>query len=87
MSDLLATFVNTLASVLYIAMLGRVIMSWVNVGQSSPFYPIARIIFQVTEPILGPLRRVLPSFGMLDFSPMVALILIGIVQRVLVAAF
>ena len=87
MSNILITFVDTLAFFLFIAMIGRVIMSWVNVGPSSSFYPIASIIYQVTEPILAPLRKILPTFGMLDFSPMVALILIRIVQKVLVEAF
>ena len=86
MSDILITFVNTLATVLFIAMIGRVVMSWVNVGPSSSFYPIASIIYQITEPILAPLRKILPKFGMLDFSPMVALFLIRIVQSILKSA-
>jgi len=86
LSDILITFVNTLATVLFIAMIGRVVMSWVNVGPSSSFYPIASIIYQITEPILAPLRKILPKFGMLDFSPMVALFLIRIVQSILKSA-
>ena len=69
-----------LSTVLYAALLGRVLMSWFQVGRDSPFYPIVTIIFQVTEPILAPIRRVLPRFGMLDFSPMVALLLLGFIQ-------
>ena len=71
---------------LYIAILGRVILSWVQIPPSNPLYPIANIIFQVTEPILAPLRRVLPKFGMLDLSPMVAIFLIIFVQRVITGA-
>ena len=41
---------------------------------------MVNIIYQITEPILAPHRKGLPSVGMLDFSPVVALILIGIVQ-------
>ena len=84
MSDFLAFFVTTLANILYIALIGRVIMSWLNVGPTNPLYPIANIVYQITEPILSPIRRFLPSFGMLDLSPMVAIILIVVVQRVLV---
>ena len=86
MSDFIVTFVNALAWVLYIAMIGRVITSWINVGPSSPLYPIAVIIHQITEPIVAPIRRVLPSVGMLDFSPMVALLLIRFIQFVIVRA-
>lgn len=86
MSEFIVSFVNLLASVLWIALIGRVVVSWLNIGPSSGLYPITALIYQVTEPILAPIRRVLPRFGMLDLSPMVAIILITIVQRVLKAA-
>ena len=68
------------------ALIGRVIISWLNIDRENPLYPIAAIIYQITEPILAPIRSVLPSFGMLDLSPMVAIILIIVVQRVILAA-
>ena len=86
MSDLIVNFVDVLARVLYIAMIARVITSWINVSPSNPLYPITKIVHQITEPIVAPIRRVLPRFGMLDFSPMVALFLITIVQRIIVGA-
>ncbi len=55
-------------------LLGRVIMSWINVGPDSPIAPIRSFLFQVTEPVLGPLRSVLPRTGMFDLSTIVALI-------------
>ena len=82
MSSLLISFLDTLATLLYVAMIGRVVTSWLNIGPSSPFFPIVNILYQVTEPILAPIRRVLPRFGMLDLSPMVALILITVILRV-----
>ena len=75
------SLLSVLANILYVALIGRVIISWLNV---SPTNPIASVIYQVTEPILAPLRRVLPRVGMLDFSPMVAIFIIIIVQRVFV---
>ena len=84
MSDFLAFFITTLANILYIALIGRVIMSWLNVGPTNPLYPIANIVYQITEPILAPIRRVLPSFGMLDLSPMVAILLITLIQQIFV---
>jgi YggT family protein len=84
LNELALTFVDILARVLFIAMIGRVVVSWLNIGQSSPMYPIVSIIHQITEPILAPIRRVLPNFGMLDLSPMVALILITFIQKALV---
>lgn len=50
-----------------------VILSWVGQGFRHPIVPL---IFQLTEPVLAPIRRVLPSLGGLDLSPLVAIILI-----------
>lgn len=83
MTELVLTFVDVLATVLWIALIGRVVVSWLNVGPSSSMYPIVSILHQITEPILAPIRNVLPKFGMLDLSPMVAIILISILQRML----
>ncbi|MHB1317263.1 MAG: YggT family protein, partial [Anaerolineae bacterium] len=61
----------------------RVIMSWLPL---SPDNPIVRLLLNLTEPILGPIRRIMPRMGMLDLSPFFALILIGLAERVLVMA-
>jgi YggT family protein len=45
-------------------------MSWFPVDQSSPLY---QMLFRVTEPIIEPIRRVMPNSGMLDLSPMMAI--------------
>jgi YggT family protein len=79
----LVQFISVLSTVLYIALLARVLSSWFNVGPTSPFYPILRMIHQVTEPILAPIRQVLPKMGMLDFSPMVAIILLTVIRRMI----
>ena len=84
MNAFLIQFIQILSGVLYVALLARVLSSWFNIGQTSPFYPIIKLIFQVTEPILAPIRRVLPRLGMLDLSPMVALILLSFIQRMVV---
>ncbi|MXY46933.1 MAG: YggT family protein [Chloroflexi bacterium] len=80
MSTYLAQFINILFFALWAAILGRVLISWINI---SPDNPIVVIIYGITEPILAPIRRVVPSIGMLDLSPMIALIIMMIVQRVL----
>ena len=86
MSDFVVLFVNLLATALWVALLARVVISWLNIDRSNPLYPVAALIYQITEPILAPIRSVLPSFGMLDLSPMVAIILIIVVQRVVISA-
>lgn len=56
----------------------RAILSWVN---PDPYSPLARALDQITEPILGPLRRVIPRIGMIDITPMIAIIILVIIQR------
>ncbi len=82
MTQYLGTFINILFYVLWAAILGRVIISWINL---KPDNPIVVLLYGITEPILAPIRRVLPSMGMLDLSPMVALIVMMILQRVLLS--
>ena len=43
-----------------------------------------RVVFQITEPLLAPIRRILPDMGVIDLSPMIAIIVLIIVQRVIV---
>ena len=51
----------------------RSILSWFPI---SPYNPIKAALDQLTDPVLRPLRRYLPNFGMLDLSPMIAIIVI-----------
>lgn len=76
MSGFLANFVELLIIALNLAIFGRVIMSWVSPGGEGP---LTSILYQITEPILKPIRQVLPSMGMFDLSPMVALLLLDLV--------
>ena len=65
---------------LNLAILGRIVMSWVAPNSDGP---IARILYDVTEPILGPFRRIIPRIGMLDISPMVAIMVMQLVEQAL----
>jgi len=68
--------------ILNAAILLRVLFSWIRFN---PYNPLARLIDQITEPLLAPLRRVIPPFGGLDVTPMVALIILDFVRRVVLA--
>ena len=72
--SLIGTYLEYLIYALNLAVFGRVIMSWVSPRGDDPISPI---LFQITEPVLAPIRRVMPRTGMFDFTPMVALILIN----------
>lgn len=60
--------------------LGRVLLSWFI---QDPYNKIYRFFLTMTEPILGPLRRILPAMGGWDFSPIVAFLMIDIINRLL----
>jgi YggT family protein len=80
LSERLVNFVDIITVTLSIAIFGRVIMSWVSPRGNDP---VSAILFQVTEPVLGPIRRVIPQMGMFDLSPLVALIILNyLVPRV-----
>jgi YggT family protein len=60
--------------------LAGVVLSWTGLP---PDNPLVRIVRMLTEPVLGPIRRVLPTVGGIDFSPMVLLLLISFLRRFL----
>ena len=70
MSSYLATFIGLLFQVLSLAILGRVLLSWVPVRLP---WGLGEFVWSITEPILSPLRRALPFMGGIDFSPLIAL--------------
>jgi YggT family protein len=75
-----STFAGTLLVLLWLAILGRVLLSWIDpTASSAP----ARLLVQLTEPILAPVRRFLPQSGMFDFSPILVLLVLGALWRAL----
>jgi YggT family protein len=75
--------VRILSSILtlyYYVMLARVLMSWFN---PNPYNPIVDAIYRLTEPVLSPIRRVLPSMGGFDLSPLVVFFVLIYLQRIL----
>ena len=83
MAYYLSNFIQVLFQVLTLAILARVLISWFPISRDSL---LVTILYDVTEPILGPLRRVIPSLGNIDISPIVALVLLQILQGLLLQA-
>lgn len=80
----LLRFIDILTNVLMVAILLRAILSWFpNISRENPF---VQVVFQVTEPVLAPLRRVVPTLGVIDITPLVALLLLQMIQM-MVASF
>jgi YggT family protein len=60
---------------LYIlAIFARIILSWFPLSPGGPMASVFSFLYTITEPVLGPLRRVIPPLGGFDLSPIVALI-------------
>jgi YggT family protein len=71
--------VQLLFDLYIIVLLARVVLSWVQVD---PRNPIVNLINQLTEPLLAPIRRRLPQSGGIDFSPLVAFVVVLIAEQV-----
>ena len=72
--------IGLLCQVLTLAIIARAIMSWFS---PSPTNRLAIILYQVTEPVLSPLRRIIPRVGMIDLTPLAAIILLQLIVRLL----
>ncbi len=67
-------FLQLLVTVLWVLVLGRVIVSWVDpTGRNQ----LSGWLIQATEPMLAPIRRLLPQTGMIDFSPLILMLVLG----------
>ena len=75
----LLNFVAVLTQILTLAIFVRAILSWFPISRDNPF---VEVIVQITDPILGPIRRVIPLMGSIDFSPLVAIILLQMISSV-----
>jgi YggT family protein len=80
-TDWFRSFIELLFQVLIFAIIARALLSWFNLG---PSHPLVRILYDLTEPILAPLRRVIPPIAMIDITPIVAIILLQVAQQLLV---
>jgi YggT family protein len=83
-----ATVVSVLIQVYEFLLLIRVLLSWINVDPYRPVidHPVVDILQRITDPVLAPLRRLIPPIGgAVDISPVVALIILEVLRRILVS--
>jgi len=72
------TFVQFMVLALWLLVFGRVLMSWVDPSGRNQ---VSAFLIQATEPMLAPVRRMLPATGMVDWSSLVVLLILGLVLR------
>ncbi len=79
MIDFLIMFVNLLLQALSWAIIIRILLSWFP--NINPDNPVIQLLHSITDPILEPARRIIPTIGMIDISPLVVLLLLDFVVR------
>jgi YggT family protein len=77
----LALLVSLVFNIIYFLLVIRIIISWVG---ADPYNEIVRIIYAITEPILLPFRRLPLQVGAIDFSPILAFILLSVLRNFIV---
>jgi YggT family protein len=87
MNDTVYRAIGFIFSVIEYAILARVLISWLPVPKDNIFI---RLLYQITEPILAPIRAIIEKSAlgknmMVDFSPIVAFLLIGIIRNIILA--
>jgi YggT family protein len=76
----LRVFVQLFVTALFFVVTARVLISWINPRFEGP---VAKFLYDTTEPLLSPIRRFLPQNGMIDLSPMILGMVLLILMRVL----
>lgn len=69
--------IGLLVNIYFFALLAMIILSWVAPGSQ---HPAIYLLHQITEPVMAPVRKMLPAMGGMDFSPILVFILINVIQ-------
>ncbi len=73
--------VNIIFQVYIWLIFARIILSWVR---HNPYQPVIRFIYEVTEPVLGFFRKVIPPIGVIDISPIAAFFALELLNRLII---
>jgi YggT family protein len=81
--DLILQILLTFLRIMTFLIIGRALVSWFDPRGNTP---VARFLYEVTEPIIAPIRSIMPRTGFIDLSPMIAILLIILLQTMLANA-
>ncbi len=81
--DLIFSILSTFLTIMMWAIVGRAILSWFDPRGSNP---ISRFLIEFTEPVIAPIRSFMPRLGMIDLSPLIAILLIQLLRMMLAQA-
>lgn len=77
----LITLIDIAFEVYMALMVARILLSWVR---HNPYQPVIRFIYEITEPVLGFFRKIIPPVGMMDLSPIAAFLALGLVRSLII---
>jgi YggT family protein len=81
MVNFLIQFLTILITILTWAILIRVLLSWIpNLNRDNP---LVQLLHQITDPVLEPARRIIPPLGGMDFSPIVVILVLQLLEQLL----
>jgi len=75
--------VCAIANIYVLIVVARAISTFFPISPGSPFLPLVDFLYKATEPVFAPIRRVLPTVGPFDFTPVVVIIGVNIIARIL----
>ncbi|MBD3328387.1 YggT family protein [Candidatus Peregrinibacteria bacterium] len=82
MKDFIILFIGILFDMIYLAIIIRIVLSWFR---SSGMARFKYFLKDITDPVLVPFQRVIPRLGMIDISPIIAIIVIDLVKNLLIS--
>ena len=79
--EILIILINTVQQILVVLVIASVILSYFM----DPYHPVRRGVDYIVQPMLTPIRRIVPLVGMFDFSPLILILLLQFAARILIA--
>jgi len=83
MREIIVLIITFITQILYFVVIVDIILSYFM----SPYHPIRQTLDRIVEPMLKPIRNMVPSVQMIDFSPMILLMIIWLLNKVLISLF
>lgn len=75
------TVIVVIANIITLVIIVDTLLSWVL----SPFHPVREALGRILQPIYAPIRKIIPPIGMMDFTPLILLLLVQVVEQIAVS--
>ena len=78
---MLIVLIRTISQILTLLIIADALLSFIL----APYHPVRATLGRILQPIYAPIRKILPSTGMIDFTPLIVLILIQVIEAILIS--